>query len=91
MATCRDAYRYVCDNLDQNLDSPRCREIRRHLESCPDCMAYLDSVKKTVSFYHAMPAPKVPRGTHKLLLQALDGVRLRSQKGQKTRSARGRR
>ena len=91
MATCREAYRYVCDNLDQNLDSQRCREIRRHLESCPDCMAYLDSVKKTVSFYHAMPAPKVPPGTHRLLLRALEGVWVRAQKGQKAPPGRGRR
>ena len=71
MKTCRKVYRHICENLDQNLDSPQCREIKKHLESCPDCLAYLDSLKKTIRFYRAMPEPKLPEGTHLKLLTVI--------------------
>ena len=80
MTTCRATYRYICDNLDENLQSARCREIRRHLASCIRCRTYLGSVKKTVSLYHSMAVPGVPRGTHRLLLRAVEVMKRRAQK-----------
>lgn len=56
---CIEVVRHVCDNLDEGLNSPRCREIRRHLQKCPNCTAYLDSLKKTVYlFRHEMSRTK---------------------------------
>ncbi len=69
---CTDVYLFICDNLDQKLDSPQCREIKRHLESCPDCSAYLDSVKKTVQLYRNVTIPHVPSAIHKKLLKTID-------------------
>ncbi len=71
MSTCKHVYEHICENLDQELDSPQCREIKKHLEACPDCMAYLDSLKKTVSLYRAVPAPKVPRSVHARLIKVI--------------------
>ena len=71
MKKCADVYHHICDNIDQELDSPECREIRKHMESCPDCRAYLDSMKKTVALYRSLPAPHVPRTVHSRLLRAL--------------------
>lgn len=69
---CTDVYLFICDNLDQKLDSPQCREIKRHLASCSDCSAYLDSVKKTVQMYRTFTIPHVPAATHQRLLKTLN-------------------
>ncbi len=71
---CTAVFRYICDNLDQNLDSPQCRAIKRHLDQCEDCTAYLDSLKKTIRLYRAYPDPRVPGEAHKKLYRELSLV-----------------
>jgi predicted anti-sigma-YlaC factor YlaD len=56
--TCKEVFNYICENLDEKINSPQCREIRRHLDSCPNCVAYLDSLKKTIRLYRAYPQPR---------------------------------
>ncbi len=69
---CRKVYRYICDNLDEKLDSPRCRQIRRHLDGCPECQEYLKSIKLTVKLYRAAPPPQIPAATHNRLMKVLN-------------------
>lgn len=69
---CKEAYLHICDNLDADLDSDKCREVRKHLASCPDCTALLDSVKKTVSLYKKAPNPEVPSAAHKRLFKTIE-------------------
>jgi predicted anti-sigma-YlaC factor YlaD len=71
MKKCAQALRFICDNLDADLASPRCIEIRHHLSECPDCSAYLDSMKKTVALYRRYTAGKVPPAVRKLLTSSL--------------------
>jgi len=68
-STCRDAYDQICDNLGQDLK--HCREIKRHLAGCPNCVAYLDSLKKTITLYREYPSPKIPGRTRKELFARL--------------------
>ena len=69
--TCTDVYRHICDNLDRKLDAPACREIRRHIGRCPNCVAYLDGLKKTVALYQEYPDPRVPGKVHRQLYAML--------------------
>jgi len=69
---CIDVYHHICDNLDQKFDSPECREIRKHMEACPDCRAYLDSLKKTVVLYRSLPAPHISRSAHARLFKIIN-------------------
>jgi predicted anti-sigma-YlaC factor YlaD len=69
---CRQAYRFICDHLDEKSSSPRCRAIRKHIACCPSCRQYLDSVKKTVRLYRTAPNPKLPNALHRDLMKALD-------------------
>ena len=69
---CTEAYRHICDNLDENIRSSRCRAIRRHIQSCPNCRAYLDSIKKTVTLYKTIPGPEVPPATHRKMIKTLN-------------------
>lgn len=68
---CSDVYLYICTNLDQNLNSARCRRIKKHIAGCPDCSAYLDSLRKTVSLYRAYPTPRVPPSVHRRLFKVI--------------------
>jgi RNA polymerase sigma-70 factor (ECF subfamily) len=63
--TCKEVFNHICENLDEKMDSPRCREIRRHLDRCPNCVAYLDSLKKTIRLYRAYPQPRLPEKARK--------------------------
>ncbi len=71
---CSDVYRYICANLDENLDSARCRQIKRHIAECPDCSAYLDSLRKTIFLYRTYPTPTIPRSVHKRLFKVIRTV-----------------
>ncbi|MFZ1081763.1 MAG: zf-HC2 domain-containing protein [Candidatus Kryptoniota bacterium] len=41
----------MCEKVDRDLTSPTCKKLREHLERCPDCAAYYDSLKKTIVLY----------------------------------------
>jgi predicted anti-sigma-YlaC factor YlaD len=89
MADCTEAYRFICDNLDQNLNSPHCRRIRRHLTGCVECRTLLDSVKKTVLLYRLMPVPRVPSTLHKALVRTVTKLQTRPKGRHVSRSAHG--
>jgi len=41
----------MCEKADRDLSSPTCKKLREHLAKCPDCVAYYDSLKKTIILY----------------------------------------
>jgi len=71
MKGCKRALQYICDNLDAEVHSRKCMEIKRHLEQCPDCTAYLASLQKTIVLYKRYPCPSVSKRAHNKLLRAL--------------------
>lgn len=75
---CKTVYRFICDNLDARIDSPRCRQIRQHIEGCEDCQSFLKSIKKTVELYKRAPSPRVPPATHRQLMKTLQFEILRT-------------
>lgn len=72
---CRQVYLYICDNLDADLHSRRCRLIRKHIASCPDCSAYLASMKQTIALYRLTPPPRVPGALHRDVMRAIESTR----------------
>jgi hypothetical protein len=65
--TCKELYEHICENLDENLDSPQCKEIKAHFEDCPDCIQYLESLKTTIKLYRFYPAPRLSSGAAKII------------------------
>lgn len=41
----------LCNYLGQDLDHPMCKELIQHVEECPECRMYLDTIKMTISLY----------------------------------------
>ncbi len=68
---CADVFSHICENLDADLDSPQCREIKRHIAGCPNCTALLDSLKKTVYLYRTLPIPTIPASSRRKLYSAI--------------------
>lgn len=48
---CKDVMSHICDNLGEELDSPKCVAIKRHLENCGNCQKYYDSIETTIGLY----------------------------------------
>jgi hypothetical protein len=68
---CKDVFEYVCTNLDEGLNSPKCRQIKEHIHQCSNCVAYLDGLKKTIRLYRECPSPKLPNMIHRQLIATL--------------------
>jgi predicted anti-sigma-YlaC factor YlaD len=49
--TCKEVMTHICDNLGEEMNSPRCVEIKAHLENCDSCKKYFNSVDTTIQFY----------------------------------------
>lgn len=89
---CGDVYLHICDHLDEDINSERCRLIRQHLATCPHCTEYLKSIKQTITLYRALPPPRIPSGTHRELFKTIStltakpasGTQKRRRKAKKT-------
>ena len=68
--TCRNVLDFICEQFGEDDDSERCRAVKRHLEHCPDCTTYCDSMEKMIGLYRAA-APTFPEHARQLLLSSL--------------------
>jgi hypothetical protein len=41
----------LCTFLGEDLDNPMCKELQRHMQDCPECQKYIDSIKLTVKVF----------------------------------------
>lgn len=48
---CKEVMAHICDNLGEQLDSPNCLMIKKHLDECENCNHYFKSVETTIEFY----------------------------------------
>ena len=83
---CSEVASYVCENLTEGLNSPRCRALKKHLAECPNCTAYLDSLKKTVYLFKTIKDPRLPGSVRKHLhsVISVEEARKGRQRGRKT-------
>ena len=68
--TCKDVANHICESLGEDLDSPRCRAIKEHMESCQSCNGYFNSVEKTIEFYKKYNV-EIPADAHSRLMDCL--------------------
>jgi len=68
---CNEVAKYVCENLDEQLNSRKCQVIKKHLQTCPKCIKQLDSLKKTVFLYRNCPTPGISAQAHRKLIAGL--------------------
>lgn len=68
---CKDVMNHICENLGEELNSPRCTEIKAHLENCNGCQEYFKSVDTTIKFYKNYNV-KISSDAHNRLMNFLD-------------------
>ena len=57
--SCRDTIHLICWYLEGRLSSSVAGEIKRHLDSCPDCHMVLDAAVSTLDHYfHSENTPE---------------------------------
>jgi predicted anti-sigma-YlaC factor YlaD len=72
---CKEVMSHICDSLGEDLNSPKCINIKDHLESCPSCQKYFESVDSTVKFYKKYNVELDNEGHNRLLsVLGLDDV-----------------
>jgi len=69
--TCKEVMKHVCESLGENLDDEKCRDVKKHLDSCPQCREYFKSVEITIECYRKYNV-KVPDEAHNRLMKFLD-------------------
>jgi len=57
---CKQIFAVLSEFLDGELPAKNCRQLERHLEGCPPCIAYLESLKTTVEACRRYQAPRAP-------------------------------
>ena len=62
----------LCADLSEDIHSPVCEEIRRHLQSCSACCEQLQSMRNTVALYRCLKEKDVPAAIHERLIALLN-------------------
>ena len=72
---CKRIFAMLSEYLNAELPATDCRELERHLKGCEPCIAYLDSLRRSVETCRHYPVRKAPRPTRKVreaLLMAIE-------------------
>jgi len=59
-AECRRIFALLSEYLDAELPGDTCEEITAHLQGCPPCVEFLESLRKTVELCRAIQAGEQP-------------------------------
>lgn len=57
---CKDFLQDLSLYIDLETSASLCDEIERHLSECADCEVVVDTLRRTISLYHALPQPEMP-------------------------------
>jgi anti-sigma factor (TIGR02949 family) len=57
---CKDVFAMLSEYLDRELTAETCAELEAHLADCPPCIAFLNSLKKTVGLCKDCAPPDQP-------------------------------
>lgn len=71
MTDCKHIHKFICENLDENLNSAACITIKKHLENCSKCRTYLNSLKTTILLYKKQDSPKLKFSISKQVLKLI--------------------
>jgi anti-sigma factor RsiW len=57
--TCREIFESLSEYLDDDLDPDACDQIEQHLGGCSPCLAFLNTLQRTVDFCQDTTAPRL--------------------------------
>jgi anti-sigma factor RsiW len=69
---CQYLLESLSDYVDGTAQAEICREIESHLSDCDNCRIVVDTLKKTVSLYHATSKKELPEEVRERLFVRLE-------------------
>lgn len=69
---CREMLKDLSDYVDGDLDETLCLEIEHHMAECDNCRVVVDTLRRTVLLYHALPSEPMPGEVEERLLRRLE-------------------
>lgn len=69
---CRELLKDLSDYVDGDLDETLCLEIEQHMAECDNCRVVVDTLRRTVDLYHALPVEPMPGEVETRLLRRLE-------------------
>jgi RNA polymerase sigma-70 factor (ECF subfamily) len=57
---CKQIFATLSEYLDMELPPEACREMEAHLDGCPPCVEFAESLRKTVALCHEYRASEIP-------------------------------
>jgi anti-sigma factor RsiW len=71
-SSCHDLLDQLSDYIDGELEAALCAELEAHLSDCPNCQVMVDTVRKTITLYHAEPPAELPSDVEARLYKVLN-------------------
>jgi anti-sigma factor RsiW len=73
-STCKALLGLLSDYVDGDLSDDLCREIENHTAECQNCRIVVDTLRKTISLYHASAseAAEIPGEVRERLFKTLN-------------------
>lgn len=69
---CQEIFEKISDYIDRDLDPGICDEIENHIRDCEPCVAFLNTLKKTVELFRGgIPDKEIPQPVSSNLMQFL--------------------
>lgn len=56
---CRDLLDGLSDFIDGEASAALCEEIQHHMAGCKKCRVVVNTLRKTIEFYHLLPGPEI--------------------------------
>lgn len=69
---CRELLGDLSLYIDGEAEQALCDEIETHMAECENCRIMVDTLRKTVTLYRAVPAEPLPDDVEKRLYKRLD-------------------
>ena len=68
---CLKILHQICKELDEDLNTPFCKKVQHHIQQCPQCNNYVESIKDTVHFCQKLFDEDVPQAVEERLWEFL--------------------
>ena len=71
--SCKDMLGDISDYIDGTAEDALCMELEQHLQECPDCRIFVDTLQKTIFLYRQQDETRtLPEGSRNRLFRALE-------------------
>lgn len=72
---CREMFQRLSEYIDGELDPDLCERFDRHMGDCAPCVAFVESLKRTVALLRRTPGARLSEDQKREIVQAWNRLR----------------